>query len=360
MVEPLDPKKYHVMPENLKKKLLIIGSVFVLVVAPILGYIYYNIAINRPSQLDTEVNFEIKRGEGIAEIAKNLHQKNAVNSEFLFSFYVFLNKLDTNIQAGSYVLRAGTPLVGLVEQFQHGVNDTRITFLEGWRVEEYARVANAQFEKIDYNEFVKKAAPYEGYLFPDTYYFETDVREDDMITRLRENFDTQTADLLTPAKLQRSGLTKEQVVILASIVEREVNTEEDRPIVAGLLLARFREGMSLGADATTQYAVAPGILCGNDAATTGMCATPLEEINDFNWWPKNLTQENLDFDSPYNTRKVAGLPPRPISNPSLSAIDAVVNFKETNYVYYLTDNYGVTHYAVTLDEHNANIAKYLQ
>lgn len=360
MVEPLDPNKYHIISESFKKKLSILGALFILAVLPIFLYFYYNLAISRPSQLDTEVSFEIKSGEGVAEIAKNLYQKNAINSEFLFSLYVFLNKLDTNIQAGTYTLRAGTPLTALVEQFQHGVNDTRITFIEGWRVEEFARVVNKQFEKIDYAEFVNKAAPYEGYLFPDTYYFETDVREDDMVARLRENFDEKTKVLLESSNLQRSGLTRDQVVILASIVEREVNIDKDRPIVAGILLARFKEGMALGADATTQYAVAPTILCGKDATNTGICATPLEEINNFNWWPKDLTQENLDFDSPFNTRKVAGFPPHPISNPSLSAISSVVNFEETGYVYYLTDSLGVTHYAKTLDEHNANIVKYLQ
>lgn len=360
MSDPLDPQKFHIISEPLKKKLIIAGTLLVLIVLPIFIYFYYNLAINRSSQLDTEVSFEIKSGEGVAEIAKNLYQKNAVNSEFLFSLYVFLNRLDTNIQAGMYTLRAGTSLTALVEQFKHGVNDTKITFIEGWRVEEFARVANKQFAKIDYAEFVNKASQYEGYLFPDTYYFETDVREDGMIAKLRENFDEKTKELLTPVNLQRSGLTKEQVVTLASIVEREVSNDEDRAIVAGILLARFKEGMALGADATTQYAVAPSILCGKDATDTGICATPLEEINNFNWWPKNLTQENLDINSPFNTRKVVGLPPHPISNPSLSAINAVVNFKETSFVYYLTDKLGITHYAKTLDEHNANIVKYLQ
>lgn len=360
MTEPLDPQKYHIMSESTKKKLIILSVLFTIIVLPIFIYFYYNLAINRPSQLDTEISFEIKRGEGVAEIAQNLRQKNAVNSEFLFSLYVFLNKLDTNIQAGEYALKAGTPLIALVEQFQHGVNEAKITFIEGWRVEEFARAANRQFEKIDYTEFVKKAAPYEGYLFPDTYYFDKDVREDDMVARLRENFEEKTKNILQPEILKRSGLTKEQVVILASIIEREVSGDEDRLIVAGILLSRFKVGMSLGADATIQYAVAPSILCGKDATTSGICATPLEEIDDFNWWPKNLTQENLDFESPFNTRKVAGLPPQPISNPSLSAINAAVNFKETNYVYYLTDKLGVTHYAETLDEHNTNIVKYLQ
>ena len=360
MSESLDPQKYHIMSELLKKKLIILSVLFTAIVLPIFIYFYYNLAINRPSQLDTEISFEIKSGEGVAEIAQNLRQKNAVNSEFLFSLYVFLNKIDTNIQAGEYTLKAGTPLIALAEQFQHGVNEAKITFIEGWRVEEFARAANKQFEKIDYTEFIKKAAPYEGYLFPDTYYFDKDVREDVLVTRLRENFEEKTKDILQPEILKRSGLTKEQVVILASIVEREVNNDEDRLIVAGILLARFKVGMSLGVDATIQYAVAPSMLCSENAIILGICATPLEEIDDFNWWPKNLTQENLDFESPFNTRKVAGLPPRPISNPSLSAINAVVNFKETNYVYYLTDSLGVTHYAETLDEHNTNILKYLQ
>ncbi len=360
MPEPLDPQKYHIMSDKTKKNLLIIALLVVFIVLPLLSVFYYRLAITRPSPLDKEISFEIKNGQGVPEIAQNLYKAGAVNSEFLFSLYVFLNKFDRNIQAGVYTLRAGAPIVELAQQFQHGVNDTRITFIEGWRVEEFARVASKQFEKIDYDEFVRKASKYEGYLFPDTYYFAKDIREDEMIARLTATFDTKTKDLFSADKLAQSGLTKEQVVTLASIVEREVDNDADRKVVAGILLNRIKSGELLGADATTQYAVARKYLCGEDRMTENVCTTSIEEINQFNWWPKDLTQDDLALDNPFNTRKVNGIPPHPISSPSLASINAVLDPQQTDYLFYITDKRGTTHFSKTLEEHNANIAEFLQ
>ena len=90
-----------------------------------------------------------------------------------------------------------------------------------------------------------------------------------------------------------------------------------------------------------------------------VCAPPLEEVYKFNWWPKDLTVDELDISDPYNTRKVVGLPPAPISNPSVSAINAVINSVPSDYYYYINDSYGNTHFAKTLEEHNLNITKYL-
>jgi UPF0755 protein len=360
MPDPLDPQKFHIMSDKTRKKLVIVSVVFAFVIFPLLALQYYKIAINRPSQLDKEINFEIKSGEGVAVIGENLYKAGALNSEFLFSLYVFLNKFDRNIQAGVYTIPAGTSVVELAQLFQHGVNDRRITFIEGWRVEEFARVAAKQFEKIDYNEFVRKAAQYEGYLFPDTYYFEKDIREDDMIARLTQTFDTKTKNILTEANLSASGLSKVQAITLASIVEREVDNDKDRKLVAGILLKRFKSNELLGADATTQYAVAQRYLCGPERMAQNMCTTSQEEINQFNWWPKELTQEDLDQENPFNTRKLAGIPPHPISNPGLASLEAVIRPDFSDYNFYLTDDKGITHYAKTLDEHNSNIAEFLR
>lgn len=360
MVEPLDPEKFHIMRKETKRKLYIVGLIFVFILLPILLNYYYNIAINRPSQLTKELTFVINDGDGVVTISRNLRQQNAVNSEFLFILYVFLNKLDKNLQAGTYKIDAGTPVSTLAWQLQHGVNDAKITFIEGWRVEEFARALNIQFEKTSYADFVKRAQQYEGYLFPDTYYFDRTVKNADIISVLLDNFGKRTAGVLTDDNIKKVGLTREQIVTLASIVEREADTDEDRAIVAGILLKRFKSNIPLGVDATTQYAVAPIYLCGPDGVIAGICTATIDEVNQFNWWPSKLTQSDLDMDSPFNTRKVVGLPPHPICNPGLSAITAVINSKQTDYLYYLTDKSGKMHYAVTLAEHNANISKFLQ
>jgi UPF0755 protein len=139
------------------------------------------------------------------------------------------------------------------------------------------------------------------------------------------------------------------------LVEREVFNETDRPIVAGILIKRWKEGMKLDVDATTQYAIAINKLCKSE----GYCIPTLEEFMQLEWWAKKLTQEDLNFDSPYNTRLKVGLPPAPIAAVSTSALNAVLNYQTTPYYFYLTDVNGVAHYAKTLAEHNANITKYL-
>jgi len=355
--QPFDSAKYHTLKPLQNKNILLIVLLLVFVIIPAFSFGYYKLAVRRPSPLDKELMFEIKTGEGVAIIAQNLQNANAVNSKFLFMVYVYLNRMDRGIQAGVYTLRAGEDVVSLAEKFQHGVNDVKITFLEGWRIEEFARRAAKNLSKIDYNKFISLAAGKEGYLAPDTYQFNKDITEEEVLKILSDTFKSNTDDLLTPQNLAKAKLTKEQAVIFASIVEREVNTTEDRPVVAGILIKRFKEGMRIEADATTQYAVAAKRLC---AETPNLlnCTPTFENILKFEWW-EGVTQDDLTSDSPYNTRKVVGLPPTPICSFNSAALKAVLDYKETPYYFYLTDPTGVTHYAKTLDEHNANVAKYL-
>jgi UPF0755 protein len=307
-------------------------------VLPAVFYLYYTTALNRPAQCDTEKVFVIEKGESAASIAQRLYDAELVNSKLLFNFYVVANNLQSKLQAGTYTIPAGCSVERLSELFQQGRSDIKVTFLEGWRVEEVAQEASLKFSNVTYQRFVDMAKDYEGQLFPDTYEFSVDADEGTIIDTMRSNFVTRTQDSTTDAALAKAGLSKEQVLILASIVEREVITENDRKIVAGILIKRLKEGMTLGADATTQYAVAPK---GGD------------------WWPKGLTVDDLSNQSPYNTRKVGGLPPGPICSPGLVSIKSVIESLNTEYYYYLTDSQGISHFAATLEEHNRNISKYL-
>ncbi len=357
MPDPLDPEKFHILTNAKRRLLMILLCIVVVFILPAGGYFYYNFALSRPSQLDKSLNFEIKKGSSVTTISTDLFKNGAINSDFLFNVYVVSNGFDKNIQAGLYNIQPGTSIKDLVQLFQHGVTDKRITFLEGWRVEEYAREASRVFPNIDFDDFVTKAKPYEGMLFPDTYYFREDVEEDEIVQSLRSTFDDKTKTILSPDAISKTGMTKQQILTFASIVEREVSKPEDRPVVAGILIKRWREGMKIDADATTQYAVADSKLCGGTAVST--CAVKAEDIYKFNWWDQNLNQQDLECDSQYNTRKYVGLPPAPISSAGLSAIDAVINNVQTNYYFYLTDKQGITRYATTIDQHNQNVAKYL-
>ncbi|KKS66920.1 MAG: Aminodeoxychorismate lyase [candidate division WWE3 bacterium GW2011_GWB1_42_6] len=330
MTEPLDPNKYHVLTPAGKKRIIFAGLFFVLIVLPFLLRAYYRVAINRPSQSGKEVSVEIMKGEGVADIARNLVDKGAINSDFLFNVYVYTGNLGTKIQAGTYKIPAGSNLKQVVEIIQHGTN-------------------------IDFEEFVSLAKDSEGFLFPDTYSINKDIQEKELLSIFTSTFTEKTKDILTEDKLSKAGLTKEQVVIFASMLEREIHSEEDRPVVAGIIIKRWREEMKLDVDATTQYVAAWQDICG----APERCIPAFEEVVNFDWWPTILTQDDLELESPYNTRKNLGLPPAPISNPGLSAIEAVLNAQQSPYYFYLTDSEGVAHYAVTLDQHNFNTAKYL-
>ncbi len=344
-MENIDSSKFHTINMKYKKFYIALGFVLLLVVLPALTYTYYNIALNRPAQGFKEAQFQIDEGETVSSIGDRLHAQGLVNSDFLFKAHLLSQGLHTKIQAGVYNIPAGASVAELAEIFQHGTNDASITFIEGWRVEEYALAASEQFENVDYNEFLTLAKDKEGFLFPDTYFFNSDVDEEEIVELLAVTFEEKTVDILTPRALEAASLTKTEAVIFASIVEREVFDEEDRPVVAGILINRWKNGEALGADATTQYAVAS--------------LQTEEDARLLIWWPKELTADDLAYDSPYNTRLHAGLPPTPISNPGAQAIEAVLNYTDTPYNYYLTDENGITHYATTLEEHNRNISEKL-
>ena len=136
-------------------------------------------------------------------------------------------------------------------------------------------------------------------------------------------------------------MTLDEVIILASIVEREGKTGIDRPVIAGVLLNRMENGWPLETDATLQYSLG-------------------YQSKEKTWWKKELTDEDKQVDSPYNTYKNIGLPPGPIANPGVQAITAVIYPKKTDYMFYLHDTKGNVHYARTLEEHEKNIEMYLR
>jgi len=360
MTDELDPTKFHVLTAS-KKRLLLIASVFsILVLFPLLTYFYYDFAINRPAQNLNEAEYEIKQGRPVAHIAKELYELKLINSEFLFNLYIRLSSLESDIQAGVYKVPAGASIVELVNIFQNGKNDKPVTFIEGQRVEEFALIAAQNFANVDYREFVEFGKQYEGSLFPDTYSFGVNASVEEIIERMARNFEDKTKDVLTEEALARVGLTKQEVLIFASIVEREIHTEKERPIVAGILINRYKRGELLGADATTQYVMANMETCSYSLEEAGSyCMLDFDRAKQVTWWPKDISIQDLESTDPFNTRKVVGLPPRPIANPGLSAISAVLNYTDTDYQFYLTDMDGVAHFGKTLEEHNANIQKYL-
>ncbi len=281
--------------------------------------------------------FAISSGESVRSVSARLTKENFIRSSTAFFILVKMMGIDNALQAGDFRLNRSMNARMVAEELTHGIVDVWVTTLEGWRIDEVATKLAKELD-IPEGEFLKVAQ--EGYMFPDTYLIPKNATAGAIVQLFKDNFDTKvTATMRNDA--QASGLSLDQVVTLASIVEREGRTEEDRPVIAGILLKRLEADWPLQTDATLQY-------------ISGY------QPNDKTWWKKIVTNADKELDSPYNTYKHTGLPPGPIANPGISSIRAVIYPKQSENWYYLHDPSGGVHYAVTYEDHLANIAKYLQ
>ncbi len=323
----------------MKWKNRIYAVLTLLLIFGIFFYMYYHEGTLPVDKVNpTTKTFIVKPGEGIYTIIRNLASEDLIRNKIVFFLVVRRLGLEQNIQAGDFRLSTGMSAYEIATALTHGTTDLWVTFIEGTRKEEMAQLVTQNFD-IPSSEFNKEAQ--EGYLFPDTYLIPRDATAAAIITTMEKNFQAKlTSDLRR--KIRSKGLTLQEGVILASLVEKEAKFPKDKQIVAGILLKRLNKDWTLDVDATIQYALG-------------------YQPNEKTWWKRNLTTNDLTIDSPYNTRLHKGLPPGPISNPSLSSLQAVANANpNTPYWFYLSDKNGVMHYATTIEEHNANIKKYLQ
>ena len=315
----------------------------------IIGFFWWQrslLPVGNQANIPAEI-FVIKKGESLSSVATRLEDEGLIRSSFAFKILILVKDLSGKIQAGDFRISASLSTEEIASLLTHGSLDIWLTFPEGWRREEYGRRLVANLNDFSYQQFLDLTSEMEGYLFPDTYLISKDASPSAVVKIFNRNFERKfTAEL--EKKIKDQGLTEKQALILASIVERESKAGEDRPIVAGILLKRWQENWPLQADATVQYALAT-----RDNAA-------MKEQKDFNWWPKKLTRADLELDSPYNTYKYRGLPPKPICNPGLASIKAVIYPQETDYWFYLSDQQGKIHYARTSEEHNQNIEQYLK
>lgn len=281
----------------------------------------------------------IRRGENLRSIIRNLYDQKLIRSRIAFFLVVKQLGIEKKIQAGDFRLSPSMDAFKIAETLTHGTLDVWVTIVEGLRKEEIAHLIGKELD-IPEIEFIKAAK--EGYLFPDTYLIPKNAGAETVIRIFNENFKKKFNQQLVEQAKRNLNLTQDQVLILASLVEREAKYDTDRKKVASILVKRLKNNWPLQVDATVQYAL------GYQA---------IEKT----WWKKNLTFNDLKIDSPYNTYKNTGLPPAPICNPGLASIKAVVEADPNiDYWYYLSDKTGKTHYSKTLEEHNRNIEKYLQ
>ena len=284
----------------------------------------------------------VQPGSGTNTIAVLLEKEGVVRSRYGFQLAVALLNLRGKAQAGSFTLSPGESPFGLARQLTKGTSDVWITIKEGLRAEEIGEELEKSLPNFDTKspEFTSECHQYEGFLFPETYLVPTLYNTTQMCRLMREEYGRQLP-FDTRKTIHDTGHTEEEIIILASIVEREARSASDKKRVAGILWNRLEIGMPLQVDATLQY------VRGYSEAEK-------------NWWPAPRAQDKT-LDSPYNTYMNPGLPPGPISNPGKTAIDAAIFPTESDDMYYISSADGSEMYfAETYDEHLQNINLHLR
>ncbi|MCJ7829552.1 endolytic transglycosylase MltG [Patescibacteria group bacterium] len=343
------PKTKNTEEPSLKKSkfLIFIFLFFLAILVVIWGWWHWaNLAVSPPADGPSVISktFIVKKGESLSSVAFRLQKAGLIRHSLAFKLIILSQGLADKIQAGSFSLKASLSPKEIAYTLTHGTSDIWLTFPEGWRKEEFAQRLSANLVNFDSSQFLQLASGHEGELFPDTYLISREASPAAVFNLLFNNFQKKFDEELE-SFLSKLGLTQKEALILASLVEREAKSNQDRPMVAGILIKRLKADWPLQIDATLQYALANSKL-----------QTPGSKLED--WWP-SPTVVDKKINSPYNTYKYKGLPPTPICNPGLASIEAVVYPKETDYWFYLSDASGKIHYAKTTEEHNENIRQYL-
>lgn len=276
--------------------------------------------------------FVIEKGAGIREVANSLKQKGLIKDPIVFFLLTKKIGFDKKIQAGDFRLNPSMNLYAIIEALTHGTLDIWVTIPEGLRALEIADIFEKELPTYE-PDWKNILISNEGYLFPDTYLIPKDADINIVLSLMKNNFDKKYQTLNT----SKSSLSKNEIVTIASMIEREALRNEEKPSISSVIANRLRDGMSLDIDATLQYIKG--------------------ENSSGKWWSVP-TANDKKINSPYNTYRNAGLPPTPISNPGFEALSAALNPKQTNYYYYIHDSNGNVHFAETLEKHNENIQKY--
>lgn len=304
----------------------------------------------QPSQVESSPQlFRVEPGEAVNTIAFRLEQARLIPDAVSFRDLLIFKGWDTAIQSGDFSLSASMSAFEIARTIQDASSAlVRFSIYPGWRAEEIAAALPLSGMQIDPQAFLdlvrnpsrlvlpeslKDLDSLEGFLFPDTYSLPRKISAEDLIMILVRRFDQQvTADLRE--QYQRRGLTLQQAVTLASIVEREAVVKDEEAMIASVFYNRLAAGMRLESDPTTQYALGYSDAWGS-------------------WWKTGLTLGDLRIDSPYNTYVVSGLPPAPISNPGLSALQAVAYPAESPYYFFRAacDGSGRHNFSRTYEEH---------
>lgn len=306
---------------------------------------------------DETVEVEIPEGAGAEQILALLLDAGVLSDAGGFDTLLAFSGVAPELQAGSYEFPVGLAASEVIFRLRTGGITTELVRIpEGLRVEEVGAIlVEASIVTTEEWDAVVSAgtlhaalseqpedASLLGYLLPASYPFREGTTAEAAVQAMLDAFVVQVTPTLL-AEAEAAGLTLHEVLTLASIVEREAALAEEQPLVASAFLNRLEQGIALGADPTVQFLV----------------ATP-ESVEEFGWWKHGLEQADLEIDSPYNTYLVAGLPPGPIANPGIAAIEAVIRPADTNFIYFVAapECDGSHRFAATYDGHLQNVADF--
>ncbi|MCB9061235.1 MAG: endolytic transglycosylase MltG [Halobacteriovoraceae bacterium] len=317
-----------------------------LVIAPILGVllasfqIYYKIQVwsyNGP-----DIVFEVEKGETFGRINYRLGQQNLISSTKIFHRYAQFNGIMTSFKTGKFKIKTGSNMIDVVRILTKGTSiGNLITIPEGQNMYQIGDIleSNRITSKKDFVSFCKdpqvlakysiEGPSVEGFLYPDTYQFEENTHAKIVIGTMIDHFFDKTKNL----DFSILSLNKFQVITLASIVEKETGAPWERSLIAGVFHNRLKKRMRLQSDPTTIYGI-------------------------WHRYKGNLTKNDLLQKTEYNTYKISGLPKGPISNPGLDAIEAVLNPKDHEFLYFVSQNDGTHIFSKTYKDHNRAVTKF--
>lgn len=323
---------FQISPESAEKnvfKKILLGVFFTIIFSALISFLW-----SPPSEFPENKIFEIKHGMTLGGISAFLKKEHLIRSRFAFEFCVISSRGESGVLSGSYLFKEPIHACALAERLVQGVSGIpaiRVTIPEGSSVKEIGQILSKSMPEFNTARFLILAEKKEGYLFPDTYFFKGDTSPEKVLETFLENFEKKFSTLTK--MIERTG-NRNDLVIMASIIEKETRTPEDQKIVSGILWKRIDMKMPLQVDAPFYY------LLGKESS--------------------QITQKDLYMKSPYNTYRNLGLPVAPIGNPGISALFAAVIPQKSPYLFYLSDKEGIIHYAKNFEEHKKNKVKYLQ
>ncbi len=313
--------------------LIMLGLAIAAIVAAAGFYGYTRFTASGPLEL-AKVHI-VEAGQSQQEIGEALEKDGVVTSGGLFAAAAYLNAARGQVlKPGEYEFPAGSSMEQVMAIIASGRAITyKLTIPEGWT----SQMALARVNENDIltGDAVQQPPP-EGSIMPDTYVFRRGMTRQKLVEDMQEAQKQLVSQLWEERPETVHVKTREELVTLASIVEKETGVAEERPVVASVFINRLKQGIRLQSDPTIIY----GLVAGKGKLERG------------------LTKDDVASDTPYNTYKIAGLPPGPIANPGRAALEAVLNPAETKYVYFVANGTGGHAFAETLTEHNANVAKW--